>query len=224
MGHVWIADDYIWDGVYNFDWLKAKITQRKMEIENYIMNPEENIDIRIDLQTIKFNARMNPFFKISTVEKIIEARFMKEYVVYPILDGFNDTMYCRDMKIEMFCGKVLKGYVMERKFIFKRVNYSNGFLDVSIESCIRIGQLKKKICKCYLLEEDLIIVDSEKRILDENLILQRHLEDMGICSNDGGNLIDVQRTKIENEIILNGSVHNFMVVLCNAWNHRTVEY
>jgi hypothetical protein len=33
MWHVLTADDFIGDGVYNFEWFKVKITQRKMEIE-----------------------------------------------------------------------------------------------------------------------------------------------------------------------------------------------
>jgi hypothetical protein len=78
------------------------------------------------------------------VEKIIEARFIKEYDVCQIFDSFSDTMYCRDMKIEMFCDEILKGYVMERKFILKKVNYGYGTLYVLIENCRTIGQLKRK--------------------------------------------------------------------------------
>jgi hypothetical protein len=51
-----------------------------------------------------------------------------------------------------------------------------------------------------------------------------HTEDVGICLNDRGNLIDVQITMTEYEIILNGSAHNFMAVVCNGRNHRTIEY
>jgi hypothetical protein len=42
--------------------------------------------------------------------------------------------------------------------------------------------------------------------------------------NDAGSLFEVELSKIEYEIILNGSVHNFMVVICNAWNHGSVEF
>jgi hypothetical protein len=31
-------------------------------------------------------------------------------------------------------------------------------------------------------------------------------------------------SKIEYEIILNELVHNFIAVVCNAWNHRSIEY
>jgi hypothetical protein len=73
-----------------------------MEIEDFKLDPEENIDLSIDLTTLKFKARMNRFFKLSTVKKIIEIRFMKEYGVCPIVIDFKDTMYCNDMKIEIF--------------------------------------------------------------------------------------------------------------------------
>jgi hypothetical protein len=106
----------------------------------------------------------------------------------------------------------------------KRVNYGNGKIDISIENCKTVGELKKKLCKCYRLGKDIIIVDNEKRILDENLILQMHPEEVWICLNGGGTLIDVTLSKIEYEIILNGSVHNFMAIVCNAWNHRPIEF
>jgi hypothetical protein len=187
-----------------------------MEIEDYKLDTEENVDILIDLITLKFNTRMN--------------RFMKEYGVSPIFNDFKDTIYCNDMKAEMFCGEVLRGYVMERKFIMKRINYDNGKIDLSIENCTTIGQLTKKICKCSGLGKDIIAVDNEKRILDENLILQMHPEEVWICLNDGGTLIDVILSKIEYEIVLNGSVHNFMAVVWSfnkyltVWNKFTLGY
>jgi hypothetical protein len=103
MGHILSADDFIWNGVYNFNWFKAKLANRKMMIEDHRLNPEENIDVFIDLMTINFNARMNRFFKLSTVKKVIQARFMKEYKVCPIFNDFSDTMYCNDMRLEKFC-------------------------------------------------------------------------------------------------------------------------
>jgi hypothetical protein len=89
----------------------------------------------IDLLTIKFRARMNRFLKISTVEKIIEIRFMEEYGIYPIFDKFSNKIYCRSMKLETFESETLKGYVLERRFILKKFNNGNGSLDVSIEDC-----------------------------------------------------------------------------------------
>jgi hypothetical protein len=81
----------------------------------------------------KFTDRMNRYLKIKSVEKIIEERFMKEYNLCPVFNGFKDTMYCRDMKLELFEKETLKGYVLERKYILKKVMYNNGCLDVSIE-------------------------------------------------------------------------------------------
>jgi hypothetical protein len=174
-----------------------------MEIENFRFDPKENIDIMIDLLTIKFRARMNWFLKISTVKKIIEIRFMKEYGICPIFNKLSDKMYCRTMKLETFEGETLKGYVLERRFILKKVNNGNGSLDVSIEDCRSIRQLKKKICKSYDLGKDLIIVDAERRVLDKDLILQMYLEELWICLNDQGSLINISRPKIEYDIILN---------------------
>jgi hypothetical protein len=224
MGHNLTKDDLIWDGRYNFVWFKVKLVKKKMDIENYKFDPEENMDISVDLKTIKFNVRMNRCLKIASVEKIIEERFMKEYNLCPVFNGFKDTTYCREMKLELFEKETLKGYVLERKFILKKVRFSNGCFDVSIEDCRSIGQLKKKICKCYGLGKGIIIADLEKRVLDENLIIKLHPEDVWIYLNENGSLADVCRSKIEYEIILNGSVHNFMAVMFNAWNHRSVEY
>jgi hypothetical protein len=134
-----------------------------MDIENYKFDPEENIDIMIDLKTIKFKARIKRFLKIVTVEKIIEVRFMKEYGMCSVFNNFSDPMYCRDMKLEIFEGETLKGYVVGKKFVIKKVNYANGYLEVSIEDCRSINQLKKKICKCYGLEKDIVITDAEKK-------------------------------------------------------------
>jgi hypothetical protein len=128
------------------------------------------------------------------------------------------------MKLEMFCGETLRGYVMNKEFIFKKINYRNGSIEMAIKNCRTIGQWKKKVCKCYGLGMDIIIVDSERRVLDENLILQKHPEELWICLNDSGSLTEIELSKIEYEIILNGSVHNFMAVMCNAWNHRSVEF
>jgi hypothetical protein len=128
MGHILTNDEF-----YNFEWYKVRLTQKKMDIENYRLDPEENVDIMVDLMTIKFQARMNRFFRIATVERIIEIRFMKEYGMCPIFSNFSDTMYYRDMKLEMFEGEVLKGHVVERKFVIKKINYANESLGVSIE-------------------------------------------------------------------------------------------
>jgi hypothetical protein len=78
MGHILTKDDSIWDGRYNFVWNKVKLVKKKMNIENYKFDPVENMDIMVDLNTIKFNVRMNKYLKIKSVEKIIEERFMKE--------------------------------------------------------------------------------------------------------------------------------------------------
>jgi hypothetical protein len=72
------------------------------------------------------------------------------------------------------------------------------------------------MCKCYGLSKDVINTDEERRVLDENLIIKMHPEDLWICLNENGSLIDVSRTKIEYEIILNNSVHNFVAVMFNA--------
>jgi hypothetical protein len=71
MGHILTENDFIWDVIYNFEWYKVKLMKRKMEIEDFKLSPGENVDISIDLITLKFNTRMNRFFKISTVKKII---------------------------------------------------------------------------------------------------------------------------------------------------------
>jgi hypothetical protein len=39
-----------------------------------------------------------------------------------------------------------------------------------------------------------------------------------------GSLVDVELSKIEYKIILDGPVHNFMTIMGNVWNHQFVEY
>jgi hypothetical protein len=34
------------------------------------------------------------------------------------------------MNLEMFCEETLRGYVMEKKFISKKVNYKNGAVEM----------------------------------------------------------------------------------------------
>jgi hypothetical protein len=126
MGHILTKEDSVWDRCFNFEWYKVKLTKKKMDIENFKFDPDENINVMIDLKTIKFVARMNRFLKIATVKKIIEERFMKEYGMCPVFNDFSDTRYCRDMKLEMFEGETLRSYLLGRKFVMKRVNYSNG--------------------------------------------------------------------------------------------------
>jgi hypothetical protein len=73
----------------------------------------------------------------------------------------------------MFREETLRGYVMEKKFIFKKFNYKNGAVEMSIENHQTIDKLKKKLCKCYCLDMNIIIMDVERRILDCNLILKK---------------------------------------------------
>jgi hypothetical protein len=165
MGHILTAEDFIWNGIYNFNWFTVKITGRKQEIIDQRIIPEENIEMMIDLNIIIFKTNMNRFFKLSTVKKIIENRFMKEYKMRLIFKDLSSTMYCNDMKLEMFCGETLRGYVMENKFIFKKINYKNGAVDMAIENQSTIGDLKKKLCKCYCLGLDIIITYAKKGCL-----------------------------------------------------------
>jgi hypothetical protein len=56
-----------------------------------------------------------------------------------IIEDLSSTMYSNEMKLEMFCGKTLRGYMMEKKYIFKKVNYKNGAVEISIGNYQTIG-------------------------------------------------------------------------------------
>jgi hypothetical protein len=77
------------------------------------------------------------------------------------------------MKLGMLCEETLRGYVMEKNFIFKKVNYTNEAVEMSIENHQIINKLKKKLFKCYCLDMNIIIMDVERKILDCNLILKK---------------------------------------------------
>jgi hypothetical protein len=90
---------------------------------------------------------------------------MEEYKMYPIFDDLDNSIYCNDMKLVLFCGETIKGYIMEREYITKRVLYKNRKVDMVIENCRTIGDLKKRLCKGYCLDRDIIITDAEKELL-----------------------------------------------------------
>jgi hypothetical protein len=63
MDHILTPEDYIWNGVYNFNWFKVRVTKRKQEIIDRKLLPEENIEMKIDLNIVKFKMSMNRFSK-----------------------------------------------------------------------------------------------------------------------------------------------------------------
>jgi hypothetical protein len=77
----------------------------------------------VDLDMVKFQTNMNRLFTLTAVKKIIENIYLKEYNLCLIFENLGSTMCCDEIKLEMFCGEMLRGYMMERKFIFKKVNY-----------------------------------------------------------------------------------------------------
>jgi hypothetical protein len=46
--------------------------------------PKENININLNLGTVLLDVSMNRFFKLKTIKKIIEIRFLIEYNFCPI--------------------------------------------------------------------------------------------------------------------------------------------
>jgi hypothetical protein len=129
-----------------------------------------------------------------------------------------------DLKIEMLNDNEVMGYLMEKKIVFKRNNYGNGVLEVSMKNYQSFGKLKKKFCKRYCLGIDIVITDEEKRIIDINLLIQEYDDELRIDLNNFGDLIEVKLIRTNDVIDFVGKMFEFGTNICNAWNRTFVAY
>jgi hypothetical protein len=167
--------------------------------------------------------KVHRLLKLSSLKKIIAKKFTIEYNLYPIFEELYMTMYKNDMKIEMFCGEIIKGYLLEIKELCVAVLYKGGQIELKMQNYENIAKLKKKICRMYGLGLDVAIIDQEGRMLDRDLILEKYFPNpLILCLEKSNKLINLEMNRIQCDIIIDGSIHNFHIVVCNAWNRSSV--
>jgi hypothetical protein len=78
------------------------------------------------------------------------------------------------MKVEMFPNEVFKGYLIDKRIINVKLKYENGEIDINVKYYQTIEGLKRKFCKKYCLEKDLILTDEEKRVIGSQRMIQNY--------------------------------------------------
>jgi hypothetical protein len=126
MGHVLEANDHLWDEIYNFSQLKATIRKKKFDILNLKFQPEENVNVVINLKTVMKYLSVNRFLKLSSLKKIVRERFLKEYEKSAVFEDEVALPYPDEMKVEMFCGNQIQGYLLDKRILSVKINYKGG--------------------------------------------------------------------------------------------------
>jgi hypothetical protein len=166
---------------------------------------------------------VNRFLKLSSIKKIVRERFLKEYNLCLMFEDEVALPYPDEMKVEMFCGNPIQGYLLDQKILSVEINYECGSFRVPARNYQTIEKLTRKMCAMYSLGKDVIITDEECSVYSSKIILQYCPEGFWICINHMGNLIRVELTKIEYEIIKKDYIHSFYALVCSAWNYLTLR-
>jgi hypothetical protein len=181
MGHFLTSNDFLWDGIYNFDFYEARISKKQSDMPNHGLNLEENVGIVVDLKTAVIQYKVNRFLKLSSIKKIIKNRLLNDYNKSPIFEDEVALPYSDDMKVEMFCGSPMQGYLLEQRHLFIEVNYVGGSFQVPVRNYKIIKGFQKKMCMMYSLGKDVVITDEENRSYNQNIIFEYCPEEVWIC-------------------------------------------
>jgi hypothetical protein len=87
IGHVLTSSDFLWDGIYNFEFFEAKISRKRNDMPNLGLIINENVDVVIDLKSVVLHYKMNRFLTLKSVKKIIKNRLLKIYEKSPIFEN-----------------------------------------------------------------------------------------------------------------------------------------
>jgi hypothetical protein len=79
IGHLLESKVHLWDGINDFNLFKANKKKKRSDVPNYKFEPEENINIIVNLKTVIMYLCVNRFLKLSSLKKIVRERFLKEY-------------------------------------------------------------------------------------------------------------------------------------------------
>jgi hypothetical protein len=157
------------------------------------------------------------------VKKIIRNKFLKDYEQTPIFEDEVGLPYPDDMKVEMFYGNPIKGYLLEQKLLSIKVNYNEGSFKVPIRNYKTMKDFVKKMCRMYDLGRDMVVTDEEGRVYNLNIILKYCLEEVWICINNNGILIRAELKRFEYEIMKNDHYHSFDAMIFSAWNYSALK-
>jgi hypothetical protein len=106
---------------------------------------------------------LNKFFKLKTIKKIIEIRFLNEYSLRPIFVEEEFWMRSNDFKVEISSGETIKRYLLDKRTVMVKIGYENGVIVVNMKNYQTIGKLKRKLYKKFCLGADIIFADEEKK-------------------------------------------------------------
>jgi hypothetical protein len=182
MAHILEAKDHLWDGIYNFKLFKATVRKKRSKVPNYQFIPEDNINIIVNLMTDVMQLSVNRFLKLSSLKKIIREKFLKKYNKSPVFEDEMALPYPDDMKIEMFCGNKIQGYLLDQKMLSVKINYGGGSFKGSVRNYQTIEKLTKKMCEMYSLGKDVIITVEEGRVYSSKIIPSIVLKNSGYAS------------------------------------------
>jgi hypothetical protein len=127
------------------------------------------------------------------------------------------------MKVEMFCGNQIQGYLLDQNNLSVKINYGGVSFRIPERNYQTIEKLTKKMCEMYSLGKDVISTDEEERVYSLKIILEYCPEEFWICINHMGNLVKVELKRIKYEIIKKEYVHGFSALICNAWNYLALR-
>jgi hypothetical protein len=200
MGHILISTDFVWNGVYNFDLFEAKISRKKSNMPNHKLTINENVDITVDLKLVILNYNMNRFLKLTTVRRILKNRLLKDYRRCPIFKDESAIPYPEDMKLEMFCGQPIRGYLLEQRSLSVKVRYNEGFFTMEVFNYKTVQGFKKKMCRLYGLGSDVVVTDEENRSYRNEIIFEYLPNEVWLCIQNSGLLMKVSLKKIVSKI------------------------
>jgi hypothetical protein len=156
------------------------------------------------------------------VKRILKNRLKKDYRRCPIYEDENAIPYPEDMKIEMFSGETIHGYLLEQRPLPIKVTYINGSFNMTVNNYKTVKKLKEKICKLYGLGSDVVITDEEERSYNQNIIFEYLTNEIWLCIQNSRTLIKAELKKIEYEIMKGDSYQNFYAVIFSAWNRAAL--
>jgi hypothetical protein len=189
--------DRIWDGVYNFEFFKATVNKKRIDMADFGFNPEENVDVVIDLKTAVFHYKVNRFLKLPSIKKIIKNGHLKNYNTNPLFENEVASPYPDNMCIEMSCGNPIQAHLLEQRPFSIKVNYIGG--------------------------KDVIVTDDENRVYNLNIIFEYYPEEVWICVNNNCSLVKVELKRFEYEVMKDECYHNFNAMICSACNYLALK-
>jgi hypothetical protein len=139
---------------------------------------------------------------------------------------FVTDSYCNrndDLRMEMFPGEEMRGYILNVRKMSVRIDFENGMIDINLNNYFTVGKLKKKLCRKYYLGLDIILTANEKRITSSDLLIQFYEEDFWIHVNVFRELTMVGLRRIKYHINFQEEIFEVEAMVCNAWN-RMFKY